>query len=119
MLASEDGTGGVVCRCYGMPHYFGAPNVRALAPNTESKSVECAMAAVRYVCQEIAGDNKSPFVITKVVVPSFVVAGTAFPEIEWTASFDEDSLLLTLTTKALGTPRQSVWRGWLNRFGSK
>jgi hypothetical protein len=115
-IASEDGDGGVMCRSYGMVHYFGAPNVRASAPRADRRSIECSMQAVLQACQRIAGNNESPFNLKTLALPAFRVADSSFPPIEWTATYLEDEALIDLTTAALGARSKRGVFGRLKRL---
>ncbi len=99
VTAAADGRGGVLCRSYGMPHYFGSPNVRAASSTTDFVALECTMAAVRFVCWAIAEQNQNPYACPGVMVPSFRVAGRELPSVEWAATYDDDTLSLILSRR--------------------
>jgi hypothetical protein len=114
--ASEDGEGGVICRSYGMVHYFGAPNVRASAPCSDQQSVECSMQAVLYTCKQVAGYNESPLSLNTISVPEFRVAASVYPATEWVATFNEDELLIELATAALAASPPASTFGRLRKL---
>lgn len=114
--ASEDGEGGVICRSYGMVHYFGAPNVRASVPRSDPQSIECSMHAVLYTCKQVAGYNENPFTLKTISVPEFRVADSVYPAIEWMAAFNEDELFIELATTALATSPPSTTFGRLKKL---
>lgn len=97
LMACDDGEGGVICRSFGMVHYFGAPNVRAGMARTDSQAIECSMQAVVHTCAQIAGYNESPYTFDVVAVPEFRVGGTPYPAVDWEATLDEDELFIDLT----------------------
>jgi len=113
-------TGSVGARTYGLPHYFGAPNVKASAPGADPWSVEAIAQAVRYVAARFATTGEDPFAArTEVRVPLWYISGRRAPEQadkqparSWQVALDPaNSILLSLTSDEVGARHPS--RLWL------
>lgn len=109
VAAEEDG---IEARTYGMPHYFGAPNVKASAPEMDAWSIEAIAQAVKFVSGRFAsaGDDatRPP---SHFAVPLWYGPSRAKPEVPkqaptrvWKARLDpEDELMLMLESDAVTT----------------
>jgi hypothetical protein len=112
-----DGTS-VEARSYGMPHYFGAPNFRAVAPRNDAYSLERAMQAVKFVCGRIAAGGDDPLSLKSVAVPLWYQAGRGVPGTEageetltWAATPDaSDATVINLGSDGIGDGHpQNLW----------
>lgn len=100
--------GRLEARCYGMPHYYGAPNLQAVAQAADPFSVERAMQAVKYACGRIAAGNEDPYAASW-QVPLWFVPGRRPPQdaapaecLTWAATRDDDPLLVELRSDEVG-----------------
>jgi hypothetical protein len=92
------------CRSYGMPHFFGAPNVQARidAPAQDHFALERAMQATKYAAALLAADARSTVLSTRLEVPVSWVPG-AVPTtagattIPWTTRVSDDGLQVELS----------------------
>ena len=107
VLVSQEETG-LEARTYGMPHYFGAPNVKAFAPESDAWSIEAIVQAVKFVSGVFAtSDEDVNKPRSHFEVPLWFSIDRTRPEVSkkavtrtWQAAIDrENSTLLLLTTE--------------------
>lgn len=103
---------GLEARTYGMPHYFGAPNVKAFAPNTDAWSLEALAQAVKFASGRVAAANDDAMQPpAHLAVPLWYTAGRRKPEVPkgapvrlWKARMNpENATLLELTSEEVTT----------------
>lgn len=92
------------CRSYGMPHFFGEPNVRARleAPAQDSFALERAMQATKYAAALLAADARSTALPPLLEVPVSWTPGVepttaGATTIPWTTRVSDDGLLVELS----------------------
>lgn len=96
--------GNFECRSYGLPHYFGRPNVTAVAPAPADDhfTLERAMQAVHFVSGLLAADQTlvAPPSVFEVPVAYRLGARTPSSDGEthfrWTSAIKDEGLMLTL-----------------------
>lgn len=100
------------CQSYGLPRYFGAPNVRAIVPAKDRYSLERSMQAVRYMSGRLSATHSLAEEMETVRVPIWFHAGREIPPlsqldqefveweatlvVEWEANLAESKRVLTL-----------------------
>ena len=108
---------GLEARTYGMPHYFGAPNVKASAPESDAWSIEAIVQATKFVSGVFATsseDIKKPR--SSFEVPLWFAIDRTRPEVHknavtrtWRAALDrENSTLLQLTSDEVSARLPSI-----------
>ena len=116
VVVSQTGEG-LEARTYGMPHYFGAPNVKASAPGSDAWSIEAIVQATKFISGVFATSSED---INKprshFDVPLWFTLDRARPEVSkkavtraWNAALDrENSTMLLLTSDEVGEKLPSI-----------
>ena len=118
-LASAEADG-FQCRSYGLPHYFGRPNVSAVASGAsdDTFTLERTMQAVQFACGRLAADPTLDEPPAAFEVPVAYRLGARSPSLpgahdstyRWDAATDDDGLMLTLRCAEL--PARHPARLW-------
>ncbi|MDX2013736.1 MAG: hypothetical protein SFW67_26310 [Myxococcaceae bacterium] len=103
-IASHDGRA-FECRSFGMPHFFGSPNVRVVldAPSADSFALERAMQATKYAVALLAADGSMAELPAQLEVPVGWYPGPRAPPpprgttIPWTTRSTDDGLTVELS----------------------
>lgn len=118
-VASHDGQA-FECRSYGMPHFFGQPNVRVVLPAARDDvyALERAMQAVKRGCALLSSGVDAQELLPTLRVPiDWFPAPREVPPltpgvttIDWTAALEDDGLRLELTCPAFhATSAATLW----------
>lgn len=102
-IATHDGTVNE-CRAWGLPHFFGSPDVRAVlaAPAEDVFALERTMQATKYAAALLGADDRTPQLPARLEVPVSWYAGPRAPAppegttIPWHTRLSDDGLQVDL-----------------------